>query len=163
MAEASGGPASYPPSLRSAVDNLISYLRRGAGSRSSRGDLGDTPPRRAPGAGGRGAPEPFASCFRGDCSPLIARSPVRAAAAPAGPRVVCGAGERERSAAAEHEGVRAPFFVESRVESRFARRKLLAAATPRLFGYALCCQGSHPRAPPLLRPRSSRRTRVGRA
>ena len=51
----------------------------------------------------------------------------------------------------------APFFVESLVES------CLAACTPGFLRYSLCSEGSHPRAPPPLRPRSSTRTRVGRA
>jgi hypothetical protein len=79
--------------------------------------------------------------------------------APAGPRVVGGAGERAGASprSMRRGSFHAPFFVESLVES------CLAAGTPGFLRYSLCSEGSHPRAPPLLRPRSSRRTRVGRA
>jgi hypothetical protein len=114
---------------------------------------------------GRGAPEPFASfffsparaLFRAEPLPLIARSPP-GTWRPGGASRRMRRHEESRSAAAEHEEgfFHAPFFVESLVES------WLAAGTPR-FRYSLWSGRSHPRAPPLLRPRSSRRTRVGKS
>ena len=83
----SGEPAPIrrvsPHSRR--LDQLPADEERAAGRAGV--PLGDTPPRRAPGAGLGGAPEPFASFFRGPLFPFRA---AHSAAHRAKPRPGCG-------------------------------------------------------------------------
>jgi hypothetical protein len=109
---------------------------------------------------GRGAPEPFASFFRERLFPFRA---AHSAAHRAKPRPGCGTPRRglascaapgrepERRRGARGGGFHAPFFVESLVDSRFARRKLLAAAVGR-------CHATSSPLCPLLRGISSARS-----
>jgi len=96
---AEGSGRSYPPSLRSAVDQLDQLPADEERAAGRAGVAWATHPA-AKGSRcwpGRGAPEPFASFFQGsDCSlserrALSREAPSGAAEHPTGPRVVCGA------------------------------------------------------------------------
>jgi hypothetical protein len=154
--------------VRSFSKNLIGCLRTGSGWRVEPGCL-YTPPRRAPDPGAGRSPSLLLSSSEHYCR-SSRDAPTGLRDAPPGPRVSAAPGERAMApprSTRRATSCSVLFQISPRsplrrtAEGRFVR--WCPEGGPSLFVSALKRPDDSSRGPPLLRRRSSRRTRVGRA